>query len=109
MSRRHGDYARAGVACMLALDDANVCIDARIVLLGLGLQPMDARNAAKQLVGATLTPDAILAAAQAVNAEIDPSSDIHASADYRRQLAFVLTHRALGVATERAMNATPSN
>ena len=109
MSRRHGDYALAGVACMLALDDANVCTDARIVLLGLGLQPMDARNAAKQLVGATLTADAILAAAQAVNAEIDPSSDIHASADYRRQLASVLTRRALGLATERALNATPSN
>jgi aerobic carbon-monoxide dehydrogenase medium subunit len=102
MSRRHGDYALAGVACTLTLDEAGVCIDARIVYLGLGLQPIDARNAAQHLIGVTPTTDGIQAVALAAMAEIDPSSDIHASADFRRQLAVALTRRALETAADRA-------
>ena len=102
MSRRHGDYALAGVACALALSDQGLCREARIVLLGLGASPIDARDAAKQLIGASPTPEAIRAAAQAVDTEIDPSTDIHASADFRRHLARTLTRRALETALARA-------
>ena len=99
-SRRHGDYALAGVACLVALDEQGACRDARLVFLGLGAQPIAAR-AAKQLIGAAPTPDAIRAVAQVIDAEIDPGSDIHASAEFRRHLAKVLTRRALEKAVER--------
>jgi aerobic carbon-monoxide dehydrogenase medium subunit len=102
MSRRHGDYALAGVACAVALDDRGACADARIVLIGLGTQPIDARGVARQLVGAKPDADAVRAAAEAVDAEIDPGSDIHASAEFRRHLAKVLTRRALEAAAARA-------
>ncbi|MDE3088318.1 MAG: xanthine dehydrogenase family protein subunit M [Chloroflexota bacterium] len=101
VSRRHGDFALAGVACALTLDSKGACADARIVLLGLGVQPIDARGAAKQIIGAKPNADAIRAVAEAVDAEIDPGSDIHASAEYRRHLAKVLTRRALEKAVER--------
>jgi CO/xanthine dehydrogenase FAD-binding subunit len=106
MSRRHGDYALAGVACTVTLDDRGVCMDAHIVLIGVDLQPVDARSAAKQIIGAQPNADVIQAAAEAVNAEIDPSGDIHASAQFRRHLAKVLTRRALVQACERSMSWT---
>ncbi|MBI5301183.1 MAG: xanthine dehydrogenase family protein subunit M [Chloroflexi bacterium] len=101
MSRRHGDYALAGVACTLTFDDRGVCQEARIVFLGLGTLPIDARDAAKHIVGATPNAEAIRAASEAIDAEIDPSDDIHASAKFRRHLAKVLTRRALETAVIR--------
>ncbi len=101
VSRRHGDYALAGVACVLALDDHGACRDARLVFLGLGAQPINA-SATKRLVGAKPTADAIQAVAEAIDPEIDPSTDIHASAEFRRHLAKVLTRRALESAAARA-------
>jgi aerobic carbon-monoxide dehydrogenase medium subunit len=101
VSRRHGDYALAGVACTITLSERNICTEARIIFLGLGAQPIDARGAAKQLIGNVLTDDAIRAAANAVDGEIDPGSDIHASAEFRRHLAKVLMRRALEKAVAR--------
>jgi CO/xanthine dehydrogenase FAD-binding subunit len=102
VSRRHGDFALAGLASLIALDEQGACREARLVFLGLGAQPIDARGATKQMIGAMPTPQAIQAVAETVDAEIDPSSDIHASADFRRHLARVLTRRALEMAIARA-------
>ena len=102
VARRHGDYALAGVACTLTLDAKDVCTSARIVLLGLSGQPVDARNAAKYLIHVEPNADAIRAASEAIDAEIDPSTDIHASTDFRRHLAKTLTQRALEQAINRA-------
>jgi carbon-monoxide dehydrogenase medium subunit len=55
------------------------------------------------LVGETPTPEAIQAAAAAVDADMDPPTDIHATAAYRRHLARVLAGRVLGRAVERGM------
>ena len=55
------------------------------------------------IAGQAPAPEAIRAAADAAaSSDIDPSSDIHASARYRRQLANVLTRRVLTRAFERA-------
>ena len=76
---------------------------ARIALLSVGDRPMIAEHAAKTLVGQRPEPELVRAAADAAAAsDIDPSSDIHASARFRRQLAKVLTRRALTTAFERA-------
>ena len=108
VSRRHGDFALAGVACALTLDTAGVCTNAHIDFLGLGMQPIDARAAASHLVGAKPDAEAIRAVSESVDAEIDPGADIHASAEYRRQLARVLSRRALETAAARANAKQPS-
>ncbi len=102
VSRRHGDFALAGVAAVVTLDESAVCSAASIVCLGLGAQPMAASAAAQQIVGTCPTAETIRAAADAVDAEIEPGTDIHASADFRRHLARVLTRRALQAAVSDA-------
>jgi CO/xanthine dehydrogenase FAD-binding subunit len=102
VSRRHGDFALAGIAAQVQLDDAGLCTVARIALLGVGEGPALAQGAAAALQGADPSPDAIRAAADAAMAELDPPYDIHASADYRRHLVGVLVSRALPIAFERA-------
>jgi carbon-monoxide dehydrogenase medium subunit len=103
IARRHGDYALVGVAAVVTLDDRDRCQQARLVFLSVGDGPVEARQAAETLKGQALTPEAIQAAAEtAARADVDPGSDIHASAEYRRHLVQVLTLRALEQALERA-------
>ncbi len=103
ISRRHGDFALVGVAAAVQLDERGHCAGARIALLSVGDRPMLAEHAAETLVGHRPEPGLVRAAAEAAAAsDIDPSSDIHASARFRRQLANVLTRRALTRAFERA-------
>jgi carbon-monoxide dehydrogenase medium subunit len=103
VARRHGDYAMMGVAVLVTLGESGVCQDARLVFLNAGDGPVAAREAARRLVGEK--PDAGLFEAAALEAsqdEIMPLGNIHASVDYQRHLARVLTQRALGVAFRRA-------
>jgi CO/xanthine dehydrogenase FAD-binding subunit len=102
VSRRHGDYALAGVAATVALDAAGRCSGARIALLSVGDGPVLAAGAAAALLGHEPTAEAVRAAADAAGRGIDPPADIHASADYRRRLAEVLVRRVLPRAFERA-------
>jgi CO/xanthine dehydrogenase FAD-binding subunit len=105
-SRRHGDFALAGVAASVGLDDAGCCNGARIALLSVGDRPMLAEHAATVLMGQRPSVEAIRAAADAAAMrDIDPPGDIHASARYRRQLANVLTRRVLERAFDRARSA----
>jgi carbon-monoxide dehydrogenase medium subunit len=103
ISRRHGDFALVGVAATVALDTIGRCANARIALFSVGDRPMLAGHAATVLKGQAPSTDAIAAAADAAaHQDIDPPSDIHASATYRRQLANVLTRRVLTHAFQRA-------
>ncbi len=109
ITRRHRDFCLAGVAVLVTLDDAapaySQCEQARLVFLSVGDGPVDAHQAAEMLVGQAPTPEVIRAAAEAAaDDEIDPGSDIHASAEYRRHLSKVLARRALTQAFERAIS-----
>lgn len=103
MARRHGDYALSGVAAVVAVDESGVCTAARLVYLNAGEVPMVAEKAAQMLVGERPSEELWLeTAVSASQNEIDPLSDIHATADYKRHLAKVLTVRALKQAFARA-------
>jgi carbon-monoxide dehydrogenase medium subunit len=103
VSRRSHDFALLGVAAVLTLDKQDLPTDVRLVYLSAGDGPISAPDAAAMLVGEKVTPELIRAVAeQASTNEIDPGSDIHATADFRRHLAHVLTCRALEEAYQRA-------
>jgi 6-hydroxypseudooxynicotine dehydrogenase subunit alpha len=103
VARRHGDYALVGVAVVVTLDATGQCQAARIALLSVGDGPVLAVEAGKTLVGQKRSDELLRAAADtAAKRDVDPPSDIHASAAYRRRLVEVLTRRALARAFERA-------
>jgi len=99
-ARRHGDFALVGIAAMVVRDGARV--RARLASAGAGPVPVRLR-AAEEIVARDGLGDPVLEAAGARAAElVEPDTDVHASADYRRQLTRVLTVRALKRARERA-------
>ncbi len=103
MARRHGDYALAGVAVVLESDENEICREARIVYLSVGGGPERGVTAENMLAGEALTRELIHdAAAETAARDLDPPGDIHASADFRRHLAKVLTIRAITTAAQRA-------
>jgi CO/xanthine dehydrogenase FAD-binding subunit len=103
VTRRHNDFAIVGVGTTVTLDDAGRCQQARLVFLSVGGGPVPATQAAGVLQGQVPSPELIQAAAEtAASKDVDPSNDIHATADYRRQLARVLAGRTLTQALERA-------
>jgi carbon-monoxide dehydrogenase medium subunit len=99
IARRPGDYALAGVAVLVTLDDGGRCQQARLAFFGVGEGPVQAHHAARRLTGETPIAELIADAAEtAATLDIDPASDIHATAAFRRHLARVLSRRALAEA-----------
>jgi CO/xanthine dehydrogenase FAD-binding subunit len=100
-ARRHGDFAIVGIAALVVRDGAR-CAIARLACAGAGPVPVRLRAAEEILERGGLGEAAIDAAAARAAELVEPDSDIHASADYRRHLTRVLTARALRRAVERA-------
>jgi carbon-monoxide dehydrogenase medium subunit len=103
VARRPHDFAMVGVTATLTLDEMGQCKSTRLVFLSVGEGPVEAHQAVAVLKGQEPTPQVIQAAAEtAASMDVDPSSDIHASAEFRRHLVKVLAKRALMKAYERA-------
>ena len=100
VTRRHGDFALAGAAAWIDGDDA-ACTAASIVLFGVGDRPIRATRAEQQLVGHAPTPALIREVARIAATGLTPDFDIHASADYRREVSVVVVRRALEMALGR--------
>jgi aerobic carbon-monoxide dehydrogenase medium subunit len=103
VARRHGDFALVGVAVTLTLEEGGGISAGRIALTGVGMTPVRAASAEARLAGRRPSAGIFAEAASAVRDEIEPDTDIHATADFRRHLAGVLTERALGRALQRAL------
>lgn len=103
VARRPHDFAIVGVVALVTLDKKETCTQAKIILFSVSDQPVEAVKASQILTGQALENGAILEAAQVASTEeIDPSSDIHATAEFRRHLANVLTRRAVEQAVAKA-------
>ena len=80
LSRRHGDFALAGVATVVANGRA------RFAFAGVGPRPILVESEDPEVAAAS----------------VQPAEDIHATAEYRRELVRVLASRALELARRRA-------
>jgi carbon-monoxide dehydrogenase medium subunit len=103
VARRHGDFAVVGVAAAASVDSGGRLVDVRLACFGAGPTPIRLRAAERLATGAEPSDSAVEEAAAAVGGEIDPTDDVHASAEYRRTVAGVLTGRALRAAAEDAL------
>jgi aerobic carbon-monoxide dehydrogenase medium subunit len=102
-ARRHGDFAIAGAALGLELDDDDRISRCAIGLIGLGSTPERAVDAEEALVGELVTqvdPDEVGRLAVA-NLDSIPY-DLHGSSAYRRQVGGVMVARAWTAAKEEA-------
>jgi len=100
-ARRHGDFALAGAAALLDVGPDNIVRKAALTLFGVAASPLRVDAAEARLTGQPLDANAIRTAAASAWL-IEPISDIHASGEYRRHLAQVLSLRALNDAARRA-------
>ena len=105
VARRRGDFALAGVAAIVTLDADGVCSEVRLGLCGVGETPVDASGAAASLIGETFSDKAVAAVAADVQRLIAPTGNVHATSDYQRHVAGVLTSRALRAAHQRIAHA----
>jgi len=94
-------FAIVGVAAMLKLNAQGNCEIARVAVTGLGAKAFRATAAENGLSGKAPSAQAITAAASHAADGADPMSDIHASADFRAELARVYARRALEQALAR--------
>src|SRR5262247_2041112 len=105
VSARRSDFAFASAAAQVALDDDGVC---RRLALGIGAAtacPLRLDAVATALEGTRVEPAVAREAVRAALADVEPLSDLHASADYRRRAATSLAVRAITDAC-RAAEAT---
>jgi CO/xanthine dehydrogenase FAD-binding subunit len=101
VSRRHGDFALAGAAAVLALDANGAIRHARLTLTGT--TPIRADQAEKFLLGQRPSEELFRDAARRATENLEQDSDIHASAEYRRDACAALARRALAQAAVRAV------
>lgn len=106
VARRHGDYALVGTAALVSML-GDRCREARLCFTGVGPTPVRIREAEAILAGHRITSKLIAEVVQIVTDRLDPDTDVHASAAYRRDVAGVLADRALRVAIERSKTRTP--
>jgi carbon-monoxide dehydrogenase medium subunit len=102
VARRHGDYAVAGAAAVVGLDDDQRVSSARVAYLSVADTPVVLDLTDVLGHRPPVTCDWAAAAAYARD-HLDTEDDIHSTAAYRRHLAGVLTERTLRTAAEEAL------
>lgn len=103
MSRRHGDFAIAGIACLLAVDAQSRIEKVAVSVIGVSNGATRLHQAEKALVGAVCTDGVIQAASQEI-AQLQAPADAHHSGDFRKRTAKTLFCRAVQQAYRDAIN-----
>jgi carbon-monoxide dehydrogenase medium subunit len=101
LERKVADFATAGVAVHLEMDDGHVRT-AGIGLTAVGPQNIKATAAEEVLKGAVLDDAVISEAAHKAAEAAEPQGDHRGTADYKRNVVRVFTERGLKRARERA-------
>jgi carbon-monoxide dehydrogenase medium subunit len=103
LARRAGDFALVEAAALVDLDeDGRRCSGIRLALGAVGERPVDASHVADPMIGARPNEETVVEAARAASEEVQPSSGVHGSGPYRREMAAVVARRALLAAIRRA-------
>lgn len=102
LERQTGDFGIVGVAAVLELGQTGKCSSCGIGLSGVGPKVLKARKAEGLVVGKQLDDETLERAGQAAAEEAEPVGDLRGSAEYKRQMAKIVTVRALRSAAREA-------
>ncbi|MHB8598336.1 MAG: FAD binding domain-containing protein [Ktedonobacteraceae bacterium] len=102
LERKVGDYAIAGAAAYVTLDEQSNVTYAGIGLTNVGPTPIKARDAEQSLLGKPLNDASIQQAADLAAAAAQPNSDSRGPAEYKRAMVHTLVVRALHKSLARA-------
>ncbi len=102
LANQASGYAIVGVGAIVVLDADDACTDIRVGVTGTAAVPWRAEATESALRGQRLDAGAVAAAAELVDAGVEPLDDLHGSAEYRRRVTRGLTRRAILEAVGRA-------
>jgi carbon-monoxide dehydrogenase medium subunit len=102
VARTHGAFALAGAAALVRVGGDGGIERARLALLGVGSVPYAPGWLDGMALGEAPDESLFRRIGERVRDEVAPFDDVHATADYRRRVAGVLTARALAEAAARS-------
>jgi aerobic carbon-monoxide dehydrogenase medium subunit len=102
LKRKTGDFAVAAAAVQLTLAKNGAIERCAVALTNAGPTPVEAKEAAAFLIGKMPEEPALREASQIAAEASRPSADRRGSVEYKKEMARVLTGRALHTALERA-------
>jgi carbon-monoxide dehydrogenase medium subunit len=102
VERKVGDYATAGVAVHVELDDNGVCKEIGIGLTNVSALPLRLERGEELLRGKKITDDLIEQVGVIASEDAEPESDLRGSEAYKRSILNTITKRMLNKALERA-------
>ena len=102
VARRSGDFALAGVATAIEVDDDGIVRRAALSLLGMGGTPLRPAAAEAAIIGRAPDASDLDEIATLAVSDLDPPDDIHASSAYRKRIGAHLVRRTLARAIEEA-------
>lgn len=102
IERKVGDYATAGVAVRITLDNNGTCTSAGIGLTNVNPTPLRASRSEEALVGSSIDDSAIESAALYASEDCNPSADLRGDEDFKRRMVKILTKRMILKALDRA-------
>jgi CO/xanthine dehydrogenase FAD-binding subunit len=103
VTRRHGDYAIAGVGCVLSLDGRGRASHVQLAACGIADTPVRLKAAEAILTGTTLGASDLDAATAASAAAVTQPDEMHVSQTYRRRALGTLIRRMVTKAAQRAV------
>lgn len=104
VSARQSDFAFVAAAAQVALDENGQCVDAALGIGGVGDRAI--RLDVSGLIGASFDKASIVEMVRGAVQVLEPTSDLHASAEYRMRVAVTLGARALEDAIKDAQVAS---
>ena len=102
VERKVGDYATAGVAVHVEIDDNGICQEVGIGLTNVSAVPMRLDRGEALLRGKKITEDLIEQVGIVASEDCEPTSDLRGSEAYKRSIVNSITQRMIRLAIERS-------
>lgn len=104
VERKVGDYATAGVAVHVEIDDDGICQEVGIGLTNVSAVPMRLDRGEELLRGKKITDELIAQVGVVASEDCEPTSDLRGSEAYKRSIVNTITQRMIRLAIERSQH-----